>query len=241
MANVILIHGSWHGAWCWYKVTPRLEALGHRVLVPDMPAHGKQWRTFRGMVTLGSMVRVVTRLLDSLAEPAIIVAHSRGGIIASRVAELRPRKVSRLVYLASFMLRSGERVAEYFFGDQDSLLQGNVAIDRLRATDMIAPPIYKEALYADCSPDDLALAQALLTPEPSLPALTRLKLSDANYGSVDRYYIELTRDRAVSPALQRSFIERSPCKQVFAIDASHSAYFSKPDELAGTIHQISSC
>jgi pimeloyl-ACP methyl ester carboxylesterase len=238
MATIILIHGSWHGAWCWHKVTPLLEAQGHRVLVPDLPAHGRSWRTIRGLETLGSMVRVVTRILDSLPEPAIIVAHSRGGIIASRAAELRPRKVASLVYLASFMLRNGERVADYFFNDRDSLLQGHVTIDRLRATDMIEQQIYREALYADCSASDLALAQALLTPEPSLPALTRLKLSDENYGSVDRYYIELLRDCAVSPALQRTLIAQSPCKRVYSIDASHSAYFSKPDELAAIVDEV---
>jgi pimeloyl-ACP methyl ester carboxylesterase len=238
MATVILLHGSWHGAWCWHKVTPRLEAAGHRVLVPDLPAHGKSWRTFRGMVTLRSMVRVVTDLLDGCDEPATIVVHSRSGIVASRAAELRPHKVARLVYLASFMLRGGERVAEYFFGDHDSLLQGNVAIDRLRAVDMIDARIQDEALYADCSPEDRALARALLTPEPSLPALTRLKLSEARYGAIDRYYIELTQDRAVSLKLQRELYARSPCKRVYSIDASHSAYFSKPDELSGVILEI---
>lgn len=238
MATIILIHGSWHGAWCWYKVAPRLEARGARVIVPDLPAHGRRWRTFRGLVTLGAMVRTVTEILDGLDEPATIVAHSRSGIIASRVAELRPTKVARTVYLASFMLRPGERVAEYFFGDDDSLLKGNVAIDRVRATDMIEPAITREALYADCSPDDVALARSLLVPEPSLPALTRLKLTEARYGSVERHYIELTQDRAVSLALQRGFVARAPCKQVHSIAASHSAYFSKPDELAGIIGDI---
>ena len=44
MSTYVLIHGSWHGAWCWYKITPRLEAAGHKVVVPDMPSHGRDWR-----------------------------------------------------------------------------------------------------------------------------------------------------------------------------------------------------
>src|SRR5688500_15997271 len=123
MANIILIHGSWHGAWCWYKVTPRLESAGHRVLVPDLPAHGRSWRALRGLVTLGRMTRTITDLVDDLDGPVVLVAHSRGGIVASRVAELRSRKVAKLVYLASFMLQDGERVADYFFGDKNSLLR----------------------------------------------------------------------------------------------------------------------
>jgi hypothetical protein len=146
--------------------------------------------------------------------------------------------VAKLVYLASYMLRDRERVADYFFGDRASLLKGRVTIDRKRATDMVDLAVCREALYADCSEDDRALARALLTPEPSLPALTRVKLSGDRYGSVRRFYIELTEDRAVTIDVQRGFVERSPCERVFSLRASHSAYFSMPDELSATIATI---
>jgi len=238
MKTVILIHGSWHAAWCWYKVAPLLQNAGYNVIVPDLPAHGKSTRIFPGFVTLSDMVKTVTNILDGLEEKAIIVVHSRNGIVASSVAELRPDKVEKLVYLASFMLKTGERAAEYFFSDEDSLLKGNVDIDRLKITDMIQDHIYQAGLYADCSDQDVFLARALLTPEPSLPALTRLKLTEKNYGSVPRYYIELTEDRAVSLNLQRKWISRSACKKVFSLAASHSAYFSKPRELKDIIQNI---
>lgn len=236
--NVILLHGSWHGAWCWHKVVPRLEKAGLKVAAPDLPAHGREWRLWRGRITLGDMVRSVTDILDRTEKPATIVAHSRSGIIASMVAERRPAKVRKIVYLAAFMLRDGERAADYFFSDADSLLRGNVAVDRIRLTDMIASRAMRKALYADCAAEDVALARSLLTPEPVLPALTRLKLSAENYGAAARYYIELTQDRAVSLNLQRRMIEQSPVQAVHSIEASHSAYFSRPEELARLIVEI---
>src|SRR5439155_9126295 len=96
MATFILVHGSWHGAWCWHKVTAALEAAGHRVIVPDLPAHGRAWRFPRGRITLAAMTRTVTRILDSLDEPAILVAHSRGGIVASQAAGRRPTRIRAL-------------------------------------------------------------------------------------------------------------------------------------------------
>lgn len=238
MTTFILIHGSWHGAWCWYKITPKLKAAGHRVFVPDMPAHGKSWKIFRGFVTLNTMVKTITDILDSIDGTVVLVAHSRNGIVASRVAELRPNKVEKLIYLASFMLRNGEKALTYFKNDKESVLQGHVLFDRKRMTDTIDQRIYKEALYADCSDDDVSLAHALLIPEPSLPALTTVKLSLKNYGSIDRFYIELTQDCAVSLSAQRKFIAQSPCKKVFSLESSHSAYFSKPDELTEIILKI---
>jgi pimeloyl-ACP methyl ester carboxylesterase len=238
MATFILVHGSWHAAWCWYKVAARLEAAGHRVFVPDLPAHGRNPRWSPGLVTLGAMTRTVTKLLDALQEPAIVVAHSRGGIVASSVAEQRPERVASLVYLAAFLLPNRARVVDWFRADHESMIPANLKLRRLPPTDMLDRSAFREALYADCSDDDVALATSLLAPEPSLPALTRLRLTETRYGSVPRYYIELTQDRAVSLALQRRMHTASPCRRVFSIDASHSAYFSKPDELVDHLESV---
>jgi pimeloyl-ACP methyl ester carboxylesterase len=236
--NIILLHGSWHGAWCWHKVVPHLQGAGHSVHVPDLLAHGRDWRFARGRITLRQMARQVCELLDSLPEPALVVAHSRGGIVASSVAEMRPRKVNGLAYLAAYMLRDGERVADFFRMDKDSLIPRNIHINKLTLTDSLREDAYRPALYADCSDADVALARTLLTAEPSLPALTRLRLSQDRYGSVPRHYIELTQDKAVSLTLQRKMIAASPCASVSSIDASHSAYFSCPGRLADVIDSL---
>jgi len=186
------------------------------------------------------MAAHVCEVLDTLDEPALLVAHSRGGIVASTVAEMRPSKLAGVAYLAGFMLRSGERVADFFRKDKDSLVVPNIRISRATLTDSLAEEAYRPALYADCSDADIQLARLLLTPEPSLPALTRLRLTEKRYGSVRRHYIELTNDKAVSLSLQRRMIAASPCASVSSIEASHSAYFSCPERLAAVIHSIAS-
>ena len=236
--NIILLHGSWHGAWCWHKVVPHLEAAGHRVLVPDLPGHGRNWRFARGRITLGVIASQICQMLDKLQQPALLVAHSRGGIVASTVAQMRPRALHGNVYLAAYMLRHKERVADFFKKDKESLVRANLRISKLRLTDSLLESAYQPALYADCSDADVALACSLLTPEPSLPALTRLHLTDDRYGSVPRHYLELTQDCAVTPRLQRAMIANSPCQTVTSLEASHSAYFSQPSALANAIGAI---
>jgi pimeloyl-ACP methyl ester carboxylesterase len=233
--DIILLHGSWHGAWCWHKVVPLLQAAGHRVHVPDLPAHGRNWRVAAGRTRLATLAAHVCKIVDALPAPALLVAHSRSGIVASTVAEMRPGALHGVVYLAAYMLRHNERVADYFRRDEDSLVRSNMRIDKLRMTDSLAPDAYQPALYADCSDADIALARSLLTPEPLLPALTRLRLSAQRYGVVPRHYIELTQDRAVSLPLQRAMVANTRCHSVASIEASHSAYFSRPEELAVAI------
>jgi pimeloyl-ACP methyl ester carboxylesterase len=78
MNTFVLIHGGCHGAWCWYKIIPRLEQLGHRVIAPDLPSHGRD-KTPVSTVTLQSYVDAVCAILDAQREPVVLVGHSMGG------------------------------------------------------------------------------------------------------------------------------------------------------------------
>src|SRR5687768_14146898 len=96
VSTYVLVHGSWHGSWCWQKVTPRLEAAGHSVKAIDLPGHGGDGVKARD-ITLESYVQCVTDVLEELKERAILVGHSRGGVVISQAAEQRPEKIERLV------------------------------------------------------------------------------------------------------------------------------------------------
>ena len=235
MARFLFLHGSWHGAWCWHKVLPHIRSAGHAASAVDLPGRGRS-PARPAFVSLARAVDGVCAQL-SAEEQTTVVVHSRSGIVASMLAERAPECIARTIYLASFMLPSGKRVLDYL-PDKSSSLTPHVAVNRLGLSDWLKPEAYREGLYADCSEADVALASALLVPEPSRPALTRLKLSDARYGRVKRAYIRLLQDRAVSLALQDRLLNETPVERVESIDASHSAYFSKPEQLAATVLKL---
>lgn len=235
MSYFLFLHGSWHGAWCWHKVLPRIAAAGHQATAFDLPGRGRAPAT-PAFVGLKHMVDAAERALAPLGKTTVVV-HSRNGIVASTLAERAPDRIARTIYLASFMLPNARRVLDYV-PDKQSLMPGNVTINRLALWDWLNPKAYREALYADCSDDDLALANALLVREPVRPALTRLRLSQDRYGRVPRAYIRLTQDRAVSLSLQDRLLSETKVDRVENIDASHSAYFSQPDKLAQTILKL---
>jgi pimeloyl-ACP methyl ester carboxylesterase len=244
MSTYVLVHGSWHGAWCWYKVTARLRSHGHTVIVPDMPGHGRDWRA-PGSLTMQDYVDTLTTILDQASEPVVLVVHSRNGIVASLAAEARPDRIRKLVYLASYLAPIGDtpplaKSRDGWARDPESLLwaRQGVVVNREGGWDMLKREIYRDALYADCSEDDIALAYALLTPEargPNSPTETPLRTTVENFGRVRRVYIELTQDRAVTWGAQKRMYGATPCERVLTIEASHSAYFSQPDQLTKQI------
>lgn len=229
MSTFVLIHGSWHGGWCWKKVVPLLEREGHAVFAPDLPAHGSD-KTPIENVKLQSYVDSILRIINSQDEKVILVGHSRGGIIVSQIAELQPHKIARTVYLSAFLLKNGQAMIEVAAQDFDSLLLRNLVFSSDRSYHYVKGNL-KEIFYEDCSDEDANEAIRLLVPEPTAPIETPLKLGK-NFDLVPRMYIECLRDKAVSLSLQRRMYFATPCSKVISMETSHSPFLSKPKELA---------
>src|SRR3954471_21559526 len=92
LATYLPIHGAWHGAWCWHKLTPLLGVDGARVIAPDLPSMGADI-TPPNVIKLDYTERSAADIVEREPEPVTVVAHSRGGIVASRAAELVPDRM----------------------------------------------------------------------------------------------------------------------------------------------------
>jgi pimeloyl-ACP methyl ester carboxylesterase len=227
----VLIHGAWHGGWCWHKVLARLRKAGQRAAAPDLPSLGRD-RTPLQLVSLQTWTESVCRALDAEAEPVILVGHSRAGAVISQAAEARPEKIRTLVYLAGYLLADGECVSDKAKEDRQSLVGPNMQLSQDRRSWILGDAALRAALYGECSDEDVVLAQALLAPEAVGPLKTPIRVSEARFGRVPRVYIECLRDRAVSLCEQRKMVSAMPCRQVISMDTDHSPFFSAPDELA---------
>ncbi len=231
MTTFILIHGAWHGAWCWYKVIPRLRSHGHQVFAPDLPSLGRD-ATPLGQVSLASWTDVICQLVDSQAGRVTLVGHSRGGLLLSTVAERLPNKVEQLIYVTAGLLRDGESLGQLLASDGTSLILPNLVAAADGQSSSVRVEALRETFYNESSAEDIALSTLLLKPEPRGPAGTPMQITDANFGSVPRFYIECLRDRAIPLQLQRRMVASLPCKSVLTIDTDHSPFFSTPERLA---------
>jgi pimeloyl-ACP methyl ester carboxylesterase len=231
-----LVHGAWHGGWCWHKVVARLRRAGKRATAPDLPSLGRD-RTPIEKITLQSWTDSVCGHLDEEDEPVILVGHSRAGAVISQVAEARPQKVRTLVYLAGYLLADGESVAQRALLDERSLVTPNMVLAPDRKSSTLRDAAARDALYGECTDEDVVLALSLLAPEAVAPLKTPIRTSAENFGRAPRVYIECRRDRAVSLSEQRRMVSAIPCRQVISMDTDHSPFLSAPDEL--TAHLLS--
>jgi pimeloyl-ACP methyl ester carboxylesterase len=230
MKTFILIHGSWHSAWNWHKIVPILEKQGHRAIPIDLLGMGRNKTPIRE-VTMQKTVAQICELLDTIDGQVILVGHSKNGIIISQAAELRPHKIEKLVYLAAYLIPNNKTQREYSMQDTEGVLKPYVTIHPESQSTTLQSAIYKEGLYHDCSDDITELAKLLLSHEPIESGITPLQLTDNNYGEIPRFYIECTKDKAVTPFIQRKMYTETPCLKVYSMATSHSPFFSQPQEL----------
>lgn len=229
MSTFVLVHGAFHGGWCWEKVVPHLVQAYNHVVALDLPQHGEDTTPIRA-VTLQSYVDTVVKIIDTRKEPVILVGHSFGGMVISQAAEYRPDKIDRLVYLSALLPQNGQ-AALHIQSPDPAVLQyliTNTQEGWMFYKEEAIPGIF----YNDCSAEDTAAAMARLKVEPLLPLTQAVTLTDANFGRVPRCYIFCKQDHALVPALQQKLVEQTPCERVFSLDTGHSPFFSQPADLA---------
>ena len=237
MKTFILIHGSWHSAWNWHRVLPILKEKGHRVIAIDLPGMGRD-KTPLGKVRMQTTVQYICDIIDSVEGKVILVGHSKNGIMISQAAEYRPQKIEKLIYLAAYLVPGGKTQREYSIQDTQGVLKPFVMLDEQKESSILQPEIYKEGLYHDCDDYITQLANLLLSAEPFESGIVPLSLTEENFGTVPRYYIECTEDRAVTPFIQRKMYTETPCKRVYSMATSHSPFFSRPEELSDIFCEI---
>lgn len=236
MATFVLVSGSWHAGWCFERIAPLLEANGHSVAAPDLLGMGPD-ETPLAKVTLAGWARQVADVVAAQAEPAILLGHSRGGIVVSAAAELVPERIRRLVYLAAMLVPSGESLHSYAATLKRDMPPPTMTL-RDDGTSVVPEEAVGPHFYGTTAPEWVERAKSLLTPEPRTPLATPLELTPERFGSVPRAYIECLRDRAISPGMQRQMHAAMPCDPVVALDTDHSPFYSAPELLVEALEKI---
>jgi hypothetical protein len=205
-----LVHGAWHGAWCWEKLVPELERRGHDAVAVDLPCDDVA-------ADYPEYARVVAEALRG-REDVVVVGHSLAGQTIPHVAALRP--VARLVFLCSLVPAPEAKhptFVEGFDFERDEL--GRSYIPELaQAT---------AALYDDCDADEARWAFERLRPQ----ARTHAFLPRSDWPDVAATYIVARGDRALSPDWQREAAAENGLP-VVELDGGHSPFLARPGELA---------
>jgi len=231
----VLVHGGFHGAWCWSRTIPELETLGHDAIAIDIPGHGAR---VHEEATMASRLDAVLAVL----QPGdVLVGHSGGGLEITRGADAAPDLVSHVVYLAAALplegLLSREALVYRDDGEKEADYDVTGMLKHLRFNDDGSMEIAdaegaKALFYHDCEDETVRWAFEQLTPEiAGDTATTPISVPRFWASDMPRSFIVCLQDRA-QPRWLADVTARRLGVEPLAIDASHSPFLSRPAELA---------
>lgn len=238
--NYVLVHGAWQAPYVWDSVKSLLSSEGNHVTVVELPGHGSD-TTNPGTISLGLYTNTVLNAIAQIPGKVILVGHSLGGIVISAVAEQAPSKIEKLVYLAAYLPASGQSLFSLAETDPNSELGEKGVL--VFAPDSVTVGVEQDHIVSAFIQDGTPQVQNLVLQnyrvEPTIPLTQPVSLTAANFGSVDKVYIQTLMDHVVSPYLQNKMIAAAPgVSAVYRINTSHSAFLAKPDSVAILLTKI---
>jgi pimeloyl-ACP methyl ester carboxylesterase len=232
MSTFVLLHGAWHGGWCWGRVRPLLRDRGHEVLTPTFTGVSDRAHLLSPAVGLGTHVEDVVRLIEAedLRE-VVLVGHSYAGVVVSAVASLVPERLGRRVYLDAFVPRDGEAAID--------LLPEHIAHHYRESVagpgfGWLIPRRSLEVLGVTAR-EDLDWLEPRLTPQPWLSYTEAVELGPAEAEVPGTFIEAVSWMRVFEPQAQRA---RERGWEVHEIETGHEVMVTAPHELADTLDRI---
>jgi pimeloyl-ACP methyl ester carboxylesterase len=237
----VLIHGGFHGAWCWSRTIPELERRGHVAIAIDLPGHGERRDERSTLVDRRDAIVSVLRPGD------VLVGHSGGGYDITLAANAAPELISHVVYLAAGLPLEGRTILEATGGASAQGKDGSAEVTRLMTDEtgmlrFIRPDdrgrmecvdfeAVRDFFYHDCDEDTAQWAFNRLTPAPVEFLNETVSVPTFWEADLPRSYVRCLQDRAKPHSMSFEVAKRLGVAPL-TIDASHSPFLSCPGELA---------
>jgi pimeloyl-ACP methyl ester carboxylesterase len=232
----LLVHGSWHTGESWSPVAEALRRAGHTVHTPTVAGHG--FGVDKRVNHAQCSQSIVDYIVECNLTDFVLLGHSFGGTVISKVVEAVPERVRRLVYLNAFVLNDGESLNDNLPPHYRAMFQEMSAASPDN-TVVMPFPIWREAFINDA---DLATAKRtheLLSPVPYQPFIDKLDLKKFWSLQTPRSYINALEDIALPQGPDSGWHPRMSNRlglfRLVQIPGSHEVMFTAPERLAGAI------
>jgi pimeloyl-ACP methyl ester carboxylesterase len=227
----VLLHGSWHGGWAWEPAAWCLRELGHAAHTPTYPGHhpGADRRAISHDDYVAAVVAYIER---HDTRDVVLVGHSFGGSVVSRVSQVIPDRVKRLVFHTAFVVQDGMSVNDDFPPEQTAAF-ARAAASSPDNTVSCPWEVFRDQFIQDADPVVARSVWERLVPQPFAPWDEKLKLAEFHRGELPRSYISVMDDLALPPGTWHpGMSSRLGRFKLVEMSGSHEVMFTRPAELA---------
>jgi pimeloyl-ACP methyl ester carboxylesterase len=231
--HFVLIHGAWHGGWCWDKVIQALTKAGHTAEAPTLP--GMNPGDDRGGVAFNDYVEAIEATLKRQDAPVILVGHSSAGFLLQVAAPKAPEKIERLVFHNAFLLPNN--MAQFDLVPAE-VAQGMTAM--AGASPDKSVPVIEDFVRGALLPGEPKEVQddlmARLLPQPLVIFTTKVNTLPFQELDLPMTYLFCKDDQ--TPAPYGEMASSLPGADVVEIDGGHETLWTHPEYLAQALSRI---
>ena len=214
----VLVHGAWHGGWCWKKVIPMLASAGHRVLAPTLTGLGDRSHLLTPEVDLDTHIKDINAVFHyEDVHDAILVGHSYGGMVVAGVAPSVITRLAGVVYLDAFLPEDGKALQDYV------ALRAAEGVWRL-------PPPGTPPRFGVKEAADVTWMEARLTDQPRRSMTQAVRIAADISARVPHTYILCTKANQFATAAERAKQRGFRYREL--LSAGHDAMITQPSEVA---------
>ncbi|NYT60755.1 alpha/beta fold hydrolase [Alcaligenaceae bacterium] len=230
----VLVHGAWHGGWCWVHVADRLRAQGHQVYTPTLTGVGERSHLLQPGITLQTFIQDIANVLiwEDLHN-VTLVGHSFGGLVITGVADILPERLRQLVYLDAFILESGISTFDTLPPEVVAKLR---AAATEQATPVLAAPKAKNLGLSEAQ--DIAFVESRLTPMPLGVYETALQLQHPIGNGLPCAYVHCKQPSFAAVEGSRQWVKENTQWNWSELPTGHDAMVSAPSLLAEHLNNL---
>ena len=236
MPDLVLVHGAWHGAWCWQRILPALRARGHRVFAVTLTGVGDRGHLMSPSIRLATHIDDVVAVIETEElTQVVLVGHSYGGMVITGVADRAAERVGRLVFLDAANPKNSESLVEVSPGPMQAARAAGRVIDGVEL--VLFPGTDPLNYYGVTDPDDIEWMKPKLTPHPWKCFEQKLELrNEAALWAIPQYHIVCTSTLAVrDPKLMN---EARADGRLWEMDTGHDLMITEPQAVADALVEI---
>ena len=224
MTDFVLVHGAWHGAWCWRKILPSLWAKGHRAFPVTLSGVGDREHLMSSSIQLATHIDDVAAVVETEElTRVVLVGHSYGGLLITAVADRYAERIVRLVYLDAIVPHSGESWSSSHDESGRQARRAGIARDGV-----IPPP---SASAFGLTGADAAWVDRRQRPHPGGVYEDVLHFDEARVASLARTFVDCTAPALPAIEKSRQRVRSEPGWQVVEIATGHDPMISAPTQL----------
>jgi pimeloyl-ACP methyl ester carboxylesterase len=227
--HFVLIHGAWHGGWCWQGVIKELQQAGHSAEAPTMPGHAPN--DDRSSIGFDDYVAEIVGVLNRQRSPVVLAGHSSAGFLLQAAAPKAAEKIERLIFLNAFILPDGKSQFDLVPAEAANAMTAAAKASADNSVPVIEDFVRHQLMAGEPAELQNALIERLV-PQPLALFTTAVGTKEFGKLAIPRYVVFCKGDASLPPGAYLEMAQGLGSYRLVEVDGSHEALFTQPAVVA---------